>query len=214
VFLWCAFAAGADAYYPYYRNLIARATGINLSLPAFTWPGESSLVSGPPDVQELGSALNTARTAFIASGGGTNLVRAPGQAVIDLAVGLAATYIPISILRATSAVTFDGGRGLLAITDLDTLFLDAALVIVGIVIFQSRAIARENLAALVFIVCLAAISSVMLAYVVTNFGTLFRLRLMVATPAWLAPLALTLAAGHTGVESAASGVGKAEDRFP
>ena len=38
---------------------------------------------------------------------------------------------------------------------------------------------------------LAVLSAVVVAYVVTNFGTLFRLRLLAAVPAWLAPLALT-----------------------
>jgi hypothetical protein len=34
------------------------------------------------------------------------------QAAADLALGLAVTFIPISVLRATSIVDFNGGRGL------------------------------------------------------------------------------------------------------
>ena len=96
-------------------------------------------------------------------------------------------------MRATSLVEFDGGRGLLAITDLDTIFLSMTLVAMCVMIRQTRS-AGQNLASVVFIVALAAISAVVIAYVVTNFGTLFRLRLMVATPAWLAPLALMITA--------------------
>ena len=202
VLLWCAFAVGADAYYAYYRQLIARTTGVNLSLPAVLGQGSEPVVAGSPDIGELGATLNTVRVGFIGSGGGTNLrTRAAftftGQGIrqvaVDLSVGLAATFVPISILRMTSLVEFDGGRGLLAITDLDTIFLGMTLVAMCVMIRQTRN-AAQNLASVVFIVVLAAISALVIAYVVTNFGTLFRLRLMVSTPAWLAPLALMITA--------------------
>ena len=42
--------------------------------------------------------------------------------------------------------------------------------------------------ALLFAVVLAAMTCLALAYVVTNFGTLFRLRLLVAAPLWVIPV--------------------------
>jgi hypothetical protein len=200
VVLWCAFAVGADAYYDYYRDLIARTTGVNLTLPAVTWRDGTRLV-GSGDVGELGSTLNRVRMGFIGSGGATNITSRAGfqlttqgvrQVLADLAVGLAAMFIPISLLRATSIVSFDGGRGLLAITDLDTIFLDLTLIAVAVVMVQARPVGRYNIALIVFVVTLAVIAAVVVAYVVTNFGTLFRLRLLAAVPAWLVPLALAI----------------------
>jgi hypothetical protein len=43
----------------------------------------------------------------------------------------------------------------------------------------------------VFVFVFAAVTLVTMAYVVTNFGTLFRLRLLVAAPLWLLPAFLS-----------------------
>ena len=40
-------------------------------------------------------------------------------------------------------------------------------------------------------VLVGGLTAVMLGYVVTNYGTLFRLRLIAAMPMWLLPLAAT-----------------------
>ena len=200
VLLWVAFAMGSDVYYTYYRDLIARTTGINLSALALIGRDTRPVISGSADVGELGTAMDSVRIGFIGSGGGTNIKSRTAlnltrqgleQAASDLALGLAVTFIPISALRATSMVDFNGGRGLLAITDLDTLFMDVTLLAIAIAIFRLHGVNRYNVASLVLVVTLAAISAVVVAYVVTNFGTLFRLRLLTAVPAWLAPLALT-----------------------
>jgi len=96
-------------------------------------------------------------------------------------------------ILATPTMTCKGRmtEDLLAITDLDTLFLDVTLLAIAIAIFRLHGVTRYNVASLVLVVTLAAISAVVVAYAVTNFGTLFRLRLLTAVPAWLAPLALT-----------------------
>jgi len=207
--LWVAFAMGSDVYYIYYRDLISRTTGLNLASFSLMSQNRGSIV-GSADVGELGTAMDSVRTGFIGSGGGTNIKsRTPlnltrqdlQQAAADLALGLAVTFIPISALRATSIVDFDGGRGLLAITDLDTLFLDVTLLAIAIAIFRLHGVTRYNVASLVLVVTLAAISAVVVAYVVTNFGTLFRLRLLTAVPVWLAPLALTIGPGREWIRS-------------
>jgi hypothetical protein len=106
-----------------------------------------------------------------------------------LATGLAAMFVPLSILKALSVVAFPGGRGLLLVADLDTVFLDLSLLAIGTLIVRKRAVMATPVSSLLFTLAVAGISTILLAYVVTNFGTLFRLRLLAAVPAWMAPVA-------------------------
>jgi SAM-dependent methyltransferase len=110
--------------------------------------------------------------------------------VSALAVGLGLMFVPVSALKALSIVDFSGGRGLLVITDVDTLFMDATLVLLMAFLVRRRSAARGQLSYLCFATILAAAAGLLMAYIVTNFGTLFRLRLMAVAPLWLLPLAL------------------------
>jgi hypothetical protein len=103
-----------------------------------------------------------------------------------LATGLAAMFVPISVLKTLSIVSFAGGRGLLLITDLDTAVLDLGLGVGLFLLLLQRSAVRLS-PATVFVVVLAISTTVAMAYVVTNFGTLFRLRLLASTPLLLVP---------------------------
>ncbi len=185
---------GSADYYQYYARAFTAKTGI--SLPTFGRTARSSLLTADPG--DIVGTLTNARNGFARSGGNTSLVRHRAddggrgveERVEDVAVGLAAIFVPISILRATSIVEIEGGRGLLAVTDIDTLFLDLTLLAIGILIWQGRHQVRRHVPALAFFAVVLLVSTMGLAYVVTNFGTMFRLRLMVAAPVWLCPLAL------------------------
>ncbi|MGH7335709.1 MAG: hypothetical protein ACREKS_23755 [Candidatus Rokuibacteriota bacterium] len=106
-----------------------------------------------------------------------------------LAIGLATLFVPMSVLRSLSIVQFPGGRGLLFLTDLDTLFLDATMVVAFVLLYRRWRGARRQIPYACFVLLLAGVTAVLLAYVVTNFGTLFRLRLMMAVPVWMLALA-------------------------
>jgi len=196
VVLWCAFAVGADAYYTYYQELIARTTGINLSMRALLPSGGAPVSSG--NSSALGERLNSLRDGFLGSGGATGFGvhhthggrRTATDVAEDLGTGIAVTFVPISALKLAHMVTFEGGRGLLVLTDADTLFIDLTLLAIGVMLFQAGAVSRRDVAAVVFLIVLSAVSTLIVAYVVTNFGTLFRLRLLATLPAWLAPLAI------------------------
>jgi hypothetical protein len=71
------------------------------------------------------------------------------------------------------------------VTDIDTLIVDAGLAAALYLLFLARR--NPALPVMVFVVVLAALTTVALAYVVTNFGTLFRLRLLAVTPLWMLP---------------------------
>jgi SAM-dependent methyltransferase len=107
-----------------------------------------------------------------------------------LAVGLALFFVPVSLLKALSIVDFTGGRGLLTITDVDTLFMDVTIVAALACLVRRRPVARGLLPYACFAAIVASAAGLLMAYIVTNFGTLFRLRLMAVAPLWMLPLAL------------------------
>jgi hypothetical protein len=126
-----------------------------------------------------------------------------GQAVLLAAratsVGIAAEFVPISLLKAANVVTFSGGRGLLPIADLDTIFLDVSLATCLVILYRRRSLIGRRLPFVVCLLALSALTACLLAYVVTNFGSLFRLKTMVAVPTWL--LCLAVSPRRPGLES-------------
>jgi hypothetical protein len=197
--LWIPFKFGAGAYYSYYEGQAASLLGIS-----------SSDRTGP-------DAVWAARQSFTEAGGATSVISNrrpldPNAKMVDrslyhaetLIVGLALLFIPVSLLRWTSIVDFQGGRGLLLVTDLDTLFLDFTIAAVGIFMLRAWWPIRSNLAYFVFLLGLGFVLAALMAYVVTNFGTIFRLRLIVAMILWLLPLAAVLGARNPPVQRSTS----------
>src|SRR5581483_2119793 len=116
--LWLMFAIGAGQYYEAYRALLTKTVGA-------------------PDAGV--AALDTARAGFVQAGGATSAVpptalepgsgatagaseRAEGAIAraAQTALGVLVLLVPISLLKSFSLVAFSGGRGLLAVTDVDT----------------------------------------------------------------------------------------------
>ena len=136
-------------------------------------------------------AVGAARRKFVRAGGDTNIVAAHGSLAATVGLGLAIIVVPISILKATSLVSFSGGRGLLMITDADTVVMDLSLIGLGVFVFRRRHLIGDRRTFVWFGLTLAVLTAVLLGYVVTNFGTLFRLRYLVAAPLWTLALAVS-----------------------
>jgi hypothetical protein len=197
--LWMPFKFGAGAYYSFYEAQVAGLLGISAS-------------------DRVGiAAVSAARQSFSEAGGATNVVSMrkpldPNAGMLErcvyhaenLIVGLALLVIPVSLLRWTSIVDFQGGRGLLLVTDVDTLFLDSTIVAVGIFMLRAWWPIRSNLAYFVFALGLGVVLAVLMGYAVTNFGTIFRLRLIIAIILWLLPLAAVLGARNPAIQSSSS----------
>jgi hypothetical protein len=108
--------------------------------------------------------------------------------------------VPISLAKGLGWVDFSGGRGLLFVTDVDTVLLDMSILAsVGLLILRRRSL-NENAPYVWYVIALALITGALLSLVVTNFGTLFRLRLLMAVPIWMLPLATV----HHGAFAGAS----------
>lgn len=187
--LWCLFATGAGPYYWYYDRLLARTVGLE---------GSEGFLA--PFV-----ALERARTGFARSGGDTN-VAAEDESVPEevigpvldatvtsrrISLGLAVFFLPIHVVQRMTGLTLHGGQGLLVVTDLDTMFGAALSLIGAFCLLRWRRDGVEG-AAFVFTAVLAVTLAVLMAYVVTNFGTLFRLRLLVFALLWLLPALVVL----------------------
>jgi hypothetical protein len=134
--------------------------------------------------------IRESRTNFQLTGGASNLATGQEQGWAEpLLVGAAAIFVPISVVKALGWADFDGGRGLLVVTDIDTVLLDLSiLAAIGLVVVRRRW-AVPNAPYVWYVLSLALVTTVLLAFVVTNFGTLFRLRLLMAVPLWMLPLA-------------------------
>lgn len=196
--VWAAYALGSG---PYYRGpTVAQITRTASGQPR-TAPRLGTEVSS---LSEASGVVEHARAGFVLAGGATNLAGPATQAeacascarglarrAADLAVGLATVFVPISLLKALHIVQFSGGRALLPIADVDTLFLDASLLLILGLLYTRRRVIGDRLPFVVFAIGLSAASAMLLGYVVTNFGTLFRMRLMIAVPIWTVVLALS-----------------------
>jgi hypothetical protein len=107
-----------------------------------------------------------------------------------LGTGLAAVFVPISILRAVSGIEMPGNWKTWIAADLDTVFLDVTGILVLALLWTRRRSVGDRLPVVVFALVLSATSAMLLGYVVTNYGTLWRLRAMVAVPLWVLVVAL------------------------
>ena len=117
-------------------------------------------------------------------------VSVPDQVSV-IGTGLAILFIPISLLQALSVLEIAGGRGLLSVADLDTIFLDATILFIFVLLWKRRDTIGDRLPFVVFGLTLSSVTAFLLGYVVTNFGTLWRMRPLVAIPIWLLVVALS-----------------------
>ena len=108
-----------------------------------------------------------------------------------VATGIAIVFVPVSLLKAVAQVQITGGRGLLSIADLDTVFLDVMSLAVLILLWKRRHMIGDRRVLVLFGLVLSVTTAVLLGYVVTNFGTLWRMRSLVAVPLWLLVSALS-----------------------
>jgi hypothetical protein len=87
-------------------------------------------------------------------------------------------------------IELPGGRGLLPLSELDTIFLDVTIMFLMGLLWQRRKLIGDRLPMVMYGFILSSVSAVLIGYVVTNFGTLWRMRPLVALPLWMLALAL------------------------
>ena len=108
-----------------------------------------------------------------------------------LATGLGLVFVPISLMQKVLGVDLPGGRGLLAFADVDTIYMDVVTLVVLTLVWRRRHAIGDRLPFVVFGLTLSAVTALLLGYVVTNYGTLWRMRLLVTIPLWVVVVALS-----------------------
>jgi hypothetical protein len=206
---WIPFKSGAEAYYSYYEDQIAGVLGVKSGKQT----GFEAIAIAREGFSEAGGATNVSKRQKPLNADAGWLERAGRQAQ-ELTVGLSLLFVPVSLLSWTSVVNMQGGRGLLGVTDIDTLFLDFTIVAIGLFMVRAWWPERANLAYFVFTLGLSLVLTVLMAYVVTNFGTIFRLRVIAIMILWLLPLAaITGAADSQRRQSSRESVRENEAAF-
>ena len=132
------------------------------------------------------------RRAIEVDGGNSVFNRHAGAALTDrvkgVTRGVAAVFVPIFVLEALSIVDLQIRPAARLIADADTLMIDLTGLLVLWLLFANRG--EINPDAAIFAAVLVVVVLLPMAYVVTNYGMLVRLRLMVAAPIWLLTLSL------------------------
>ena len=127
-----------------------------------------------------------------------------------IAIGLGAVLLPSAVIGRLAGIDLHVSTAARLIADADTLVFDVlAALILWVVIVNRR---ETSSPPLVFGLVLALLVALPLAYVMTNFGTLVRLRLLVAAPIWLLTLALAPGLAGSRAPSQAPGPGPAPTR--
>ena len=150
----------------------------------------------PADVMKT---LSGARGAFIVAGGATNVADGVGETgaigaqrdtdsvagvAAAMSIGVATMFVPLTLLQALSIVHVSGGGAMRALGDIDTVCFDIMMVATAVMTWRLRREVRGNTPYMIFSISLALMLTVLMAYIVTNVGTLVRLRLMLAVPFW------------------------------
>ena len=165
------------------RPVPMKATGVAAEPPTVTTPAPVQTVAvekSPTASHDVAEKRETPVTL-------------PSSKIARLAAGAAALLIPRSIGEALGMFHIGGGRNLWWVTDIDTLIFD--IVLFAAVFWTVRSLRSASLRNPVFwlVTLLTVMIGVPLMYVVTNFGTLFRMREMIYLGLMLIPLALVSA---------------------
>jgi hypothetical protein len=115
-------------------------------------------------------------------------INVPATHAARLISGFSALLLPRSVAVSLGLVSIGGGKGLWVFADLDTVAFDLLLLVSAVVVFRSfrRGAWRDPL--VWFLVTISIVMATLLAYTISNYGTLFRHREMVATTACLLAL--------------------------
>jgi hypothetical protein len=200
-----AILLGSAAYLPKQARTVLQPVralaGDNGSLDFLRWldvtrrgydtsPAATAITAGPRVARgKSGAAVESPVPEDAGLAQASRMPASRGERII---AGAVAAFVPRALAQPLGLIVIEGGRGFWLIADADTIVLDA-LVIFVIVVCVRGVRARRTVApaAVLVLASIIAIGAPML-YTVSNFGTLFRLRQILAVELCLLPLVMTL----------------------
>lgn len=184
--------AGAGPYAPLWLRTVARPSSVQALLAIRHVPADAIRSVRKSHAQGVRAAGGTRIQLMQDEGSGLTPdgVSADASALDLMRGNLAAMLLPRWLATRVGRVTIGGGRGLWAFADLDTVFFVLTILASGWVV--RRQLGRGDRLGPAFwqILAVTAIITLLLAYQAANFGTLFRLRSMIAIGIALLPLTL------------------------
>jgi hypothetical protein len=174
-------ALDATAWLTGARRDAPRASVRPASVPPASQPGSSSQAPGTEPAPQGFGPVSHFRAIPVT---GVEQLRV-------LATGLGLIFVPFSVMQSVLGIEIPGGQGLLSIADADTIYLDIVTLVVLAFLWRRRHGIGNRLPFVVFGLTLSAVTAVLLGYVVTNYGTLWRMRPLVAIPLWVLVVALS-----------------------
>lgn len=169
--------------------------GRALAQPAAPAPVPRSTPPAPPVAEPVGQpdiapvAAPVAATVAPAPPRSTTVL--PTTLTARVITGFAAMFLPRMLGEALGLIRVGGGRGMWVFAETDTLVFD--LVLLYAIFYCARVLKRREAritATFVFCLLVFVMTAGPMLYTVNNFGTLFRLRLMVYCAAAILPITL------------------------
>ncbi len=191
--------SGAGPYVPVWLRTVVRPSSVQALLEIRHVPADAIRSVRKSHAQGVRAAGGTRIQLMQDEGSGLTPdgVSADASALDLMRGNLAAMLLPRWLATRVGRVTIGGGRGLWAFANLDTVFFVLTILASGWVV--RRQLGRGDRLGPVFwqILAVTVIITLLLAYQTSNFGTLFRLRSMVALGIALLPLTLERRARRT-----------------
>jgi hypothetical protein len=131
----------------------------------------------PPAVRALVVAAVPAAKEASASAQRADVL--PRSTFTRVIAGLTAVVLPHFVGERLGLVHIGGGRGLWAIVETDTLVFDGLLIVAFFYVFRTLAQGAWRNPSFWLVVIMTAGITILLAYTISNFGTLFRHRAMI-----------------------------------
>ncbi|HEU4886342.1 MAG TPA: hypothetical protein VFV49_00540 [Thermoanaerobaculia bacterium] len=143
--------------------------------------------------------VEKARRGFDKTPGGTTIAPGPSvastpipQTIADrMITGFSAMFLPRFLAQSLGLIRVGGGRGFWLFAEVDTIVFD--LLLLYVVVHCMRALRDGSARAtplFVLLILVFAITAGLMIYTITNFGTLFRLRLILYAVAVVTPVTL------------------------
>jgi hypothetical protein len=140
-------------------------------------------------VRTTSSPIQTAATRSAGKAGAARPVMVRDTITSRLVTGVAAVVLPRSLGQQLGLFQIGGGQGMFWFTEVDTILFDFIILCAVIAVASHGHLSWRN-PLLWLLGVITVLAGVPLGYVITNYGTLFRLRAMVFIGLALIPLAL------------------------